>query len=711
MSSCCFVSFGGQCSGEKKHHSALPRITVSYMKTNSGGLEFENVCKFHQEKLGYQHKKCKDFFSKHNRKSGVISSYRVDSLRRDVFQRKFPRETIVIGDPLCKTCHNDFVQFVLDRPEQDEMTPNTKIAIACDPLDIVPDRITNKASKRARANSVDRLNVQMRSKIKELFNLEDDPLFFEIMPYKSMLEKIKIKLENTDNYADKVQMLTIAPPHWTVKQCAEYFNVTEYLVKKARNIEPFEKPAPRAGKRIDESEEDLIVELYNDESIDRPDMKQTKYVKNQDGVSHLVGKKLLTLTIDELYKMYVADCEQKRKVKPIGRTKFGQLRPKHIVTADANGAHSYCVCKSHQNIKLMLESIQQVPSGWDKFWYFKSLVCDDGTYECVTDKCRNCPSPDKLISQLNELMEEDEMITFQQWMTKGSSENLNKCTLETFHRSSDDFNEEFMNQMSDFKLHHFTWLKQRDFFKTLKEKAQLNLDENEVVVQVDFAENYAVVNQDEPQAKFYFKDQISLHNAVAYFRLNNKKETRSMSVISNHLSHKTNAVHAFMKPIFENLIKLNPSLKKVYMYSDNATAQYKNCYNMGMLLNFKKLYNLDVEWHFSAPCHGKGAVDGIGATIKQNARRASIRNIVSIKNAEELHNWAVTSMPNVTTFYVTSESIKKGESDFERMIENVKKILGIRKYHSFIPTTNMEIVCSPFSGGPTKNHRAFIKSV
>ena len=583
------------------------------------------------------------------------------------------------------------------------MTPNSKVALACSPLDIVPGRITRKTSKLARGNSLDRLSIEIRSRIKEQHNIEEDLLFCEIFPYKPLLEKLKIKLENTENYAEKVQMLTIAPPHWTVKQCADYFNVTEYRIRKARNIEPFEKPAPRTIKRIEQSEEDLIVELYNDESIDRPEMKNTKFIKNKEGVSTLVGKKLLTMSIDELYNQYVSDCEKVRKVKPVGRTMFFHLRPKNIVTADAYGAHSFCVCKSHQNVKLLLDSIEKAPADWDKHWYYNSLVCDSVTHQCVTGKCSNCPNIDNLKSRLKELIEEGEMISYQQWMTKGTSKTVNgRCVLETFHMSSDDFVDEFVSQMTEFKLHHFTWLKQRDYFKTVKEKAHGNLNENEIVVQVDFAENYATVNQNEPQNKFYFKDQITLHNAVAYFRLNNKAETRSMSVISDHMAHNTMAVHAFLKPMFKYLIKLNPSAKKVIMYSDNCTGQYKNCYNIGSLLNFKQMYNLDVEWHFSDACHGKGAVDGIGATIKQNARRASIRNIVSIKNAEQLYNWTVSSMPNVQTFFVTSETVNKSESDYKSMIENVKKIPGIRKYHFFIPVKNMEIECSPFSGGPKK---------
>ena len=47
---------------------------------------------------------------------------------------------------------------------------------------------------------------------------EDDEeygLFKDIKPMKGLIEQLKIKLDNTTNYADKVQLLTLAPLHWS----------------------------------------------------------------------------------------------------------------------------------------------------------------------------------------------------------------------------------------------------------------------------------------------------------------------------------------------------------------------------------------------------------------------------------------------------------------------------------------------------------------
>ena len=44
------------------------------------------------------------------------------------------------------------------------------------------------------------------------------------------------------------------------------------------------------------------------------------------------------------------------------------------------------------------------------------------------------------------------------------------------------------------------------------------------------------------------------------------------------------------------------------------------------LLNHKKDFGIEAEWHFFAISHGKGACDGIGGCIKRNAYRASLQN-------------------------------------------------------------------------------------
>ena len=45
----------------------------------------------------------------------------------------------------------------------------------------------------------------------------------------------------TATYSEKIQILTLAPDSWSHRYCAEYFNVSEHLVRTARNLKRLKK--------------------------------------------------------------------------------------------------------------------------------------------------------------------------------------------------------------------------------------------------------------------------------------------------------------------------------------------------------------------------------------------------------------------------------------------------------------------------------------
>lgn len=74
--------------------------------------------------------------------------------------------------------------------------------------------------------------------------------------------------------------------------------------------------------------------------------------------------------------------------------------------------------------------------------------------------------------------------------------------------------EEFHRELEDIGIHHFNWLHQAQQFRHLK----ANLKENELVLHVDFSENYACKLNTEIQS-FHFGgnwQQATNHTVVAY---------------------------------------------------------------------------------------------------------------------------------------------------------------------------------------------------
>ena len=55
--------------------------------------------------------------------------------------------------------------------------------------------------------------------------------------YDRFLALVKEKINNAESYAEKVQLLTLAPDYWYNTTIQTYFNVTAYAVKQARNVQ------------------------------------------------------------------------------------------------------------------------------------------------------------------------------------------------------------------------------------------------------------------------------------------------------------------------------------------------------------------------------------------------------------------------------------------------------------------------------------------
>ena len=66
------------------------------------------------------------------------------------------------------------------------------------------------------------------------------------------------------------------------------------------------------------------------------------------------------------------------------------------------------------------------------------------------------------------------------------------------------------------------------------------------------------------------------------------------------------------------------SVKTVHIWSDGPSSQFKNQYVAAALPWLQAETNIQVDWNFFATSHGKGAVDGIGGTIKRLAGRCVV---------------------------------------------------------------------------------------
>jgi len=89
---------------------------------------------------------------------------------------------------------------------------------------------------------------------------------------------------------------------------------------------------------------------------------------------------------------------------------------------------------------------------------------------------------------------------------------------------------------AQFLVHHFTTIQQRDYIKKIKEESG---EEGTAVVQIDFAENYSLISQNEIQSAHWGHEQATIF--TVHIKMGSGH--RNLAIISNYMHHTTEFVY------------------------------------------------------------------------------------------------------------------------------------------------------------------------
>ena len=104
---------------------------------------------------------------------------------------------------------------------------------------------------------------------------------------------------------------------------------------------------------------------------------------------------MCALMLSNLREVY-REFKDKFPDRKVGFSKFAELRPKHCVLVRASGAHSVCVCKIHQNVKLMMFSMRlsEIPT---YHHCLARIICNPPLSKCYLGECDACTGVAKFI--------------------------------------------------------------------------------------------------------------------------------------------------------------------------------------------------------------------------------------------------------------------------------------------------------------------------
>lgn len=239
------------------------------------------------------------------------------------------------------------------------------------------------------------------------------------------------------------------------------------------------------------------------------------------------GEKFQTYILtDYLLNLYNKFKSENPMIK-ISFTSFCRSRPKYILTA-AFSSRSACLCTKHQNAALTVKVLKRV--GID------------------------IPAnPEKVLQQMPavELMKDDlgETVVLGQWTRieveeKGKKKYVTKIVESKLDKAK--FLTHFETQMKDFEAHVTRVSAQYEQIRVLKEK----LPKHEMIVQLDFAENYSCKSLEEVQSAYFNQTSVTLHPMVAYYRSSDGSlQHRSFIIISDEMRHRSSTVMTFIDEI------------------------------------------------------------------------------------------------------------------------------------------------------------------
>lgn len=428
---------------------------------------------------------------------------------------------------------------------------------------------------------------------------------------------------------------------------------------------------------------ELVTKFYCSDEISRqaPGKRDVKSVKNEiTGKRQKIPIRHMTMNITDAFYEFKRQNPQSK----VGLSTFFSWRPKFVLLSSQT-PHNVCVCKKHLNFSFLVEAIRtctkQFPPSYKDL--LNKVCCDKKKENCMFNECSKCKYDVTLLLPPN--IDFNLTAKRKKWEEiEGYLQVTEKvCSLE-------DLLIEINSQLPSFKMHCFIKRIQYEYFEECKNRG----DESEAVIQVDFAENASLTAQNQIQSAHWRERHVTVFTCVIW----STSKTESLVIISDDLDHSKYAVWTFLKLIGNFIQEEFPQVDHLIIFSDNAASQFRSKYTVSNLCKLEDDLNCQfVEWTTFAASHGKGAVDGVGAVVKNLLWHKIKAENLNINSAKEYYELATTTCKKTHVFFVPKDDIKQNEDllnnrwikarkvqyKVKQRQNRKKKVIGLNSLHYF----------------------------
>jgi hypothetical protein len=248
------------------------------------------------------------------------------------------------------------------------------------------------------------------------------------------------------------------------------------------------------------------------------------------------------------------------------------------------------------------------------------ITCSLKEGNCMLRKCDKCKDSTPNLLQYDG----NKQVVYHQWEKKKkrkiSAKTKKQITITKTIKGEHNVSlQELINILNDrlpkYMKHVFNYEHQHD----IMENKRKNLTSEELYLWVDFAENWMTKYATEIQSVHFGGSRLSitLHTAVGY----SSEATECFCTLAE-CDHGPPEIMAHMAPVISKLLAQYPETNQIHFQSDSPVSQYRGKDMFAYMVEVMPAIYPTIDtftWNYTEAGHGKGPVDGVGATVKRNA--------------------------------------------------------------------------------------------
>ncbi|CAF0830692.1 unnamed protein product [Adineta steineri] len=438
----------------------------------------------------------------------------------------------------------------------------------------------------------------------------------------------------------------------------------------------------------------LVIEFYHrdDISYQLPGKRDCISIKDDNGNSTTVQKRILLLTIREAYQLFLTEYDNANT--KLSLTSFYDLRPLDVLL-QSHMSHRNCLCSYHENVNLLIKPLSKYircPGLKSLQEFSAALVCCETDENCMFGRCSLCENNfNNNIAKY--VIDSTQVINWYQWVLKdGYSRKVE------FNGTVEDCLAILKSKIGQFLTHVFIKRQQASYFEKMK-----TISNNEIIcLQIDFSENFRIDVQDSIQSAYFSKNAVSLITCYAWC----SNIGYSFVYVLDNLTHDKYCISTALEHLFSKLKQQCQQLKEIHVFSDGATQQFKQKYLFRNLCRLAEDFQIELSWNFFATSHGKGVVDGIGGTGKRFVYKAVLSG-QQCRSAADFVKIAQSKTSSINFFELEESLIEQSKTKMEPIFQSTRTVPETKKIHSVKVIGNNTIEYKYYSNSSTKKTYRF----